>query len=91
MPKKDKRKAIDETQWAYRPAPTRTPQEIMLHLDAEHMASLLRQLLSCMPSTFRTALRERGFLQFRVTDYDVLITDEKKFERNNGMYGKVRQ
>ncbi|KKL53153.1 hypothetical protein LCGC14_2278310 [marine sediment metagenome] len=76
-------------QWAYRPLPTKTPQELMLHLDAEHMVSLLHQLLSCMPGTFREALKERGFLQFKVKDHDVLITSRAKFEKNNGIYGKV--
>lgn len=82
-------KPVDTKQWAYRPPPTETPQELMLHLDAEHMVSLLHQLLSCMPGTFREALKERGFLQFKVVDYDVLITSRAVFEKNNSTYGKA--
>lgn len=89
MPKRTKREAIDKTQWAYRAEPTQTPHEIMLSLDAENMVKLLHELISCMPGAFRTALKERGFLQFEVTDYGVLITDKKRFERNNSIYGKV--
>ena len=93
MPKKARKTPESELlkQWAYRPPPTKTPQEIMLHLDAEHMVSLLHQLLSRMPGTFREALKECGFLEFKVADHDVLITSTAMFEKNNGIYGKVAQ
>lgn len=76
-------------QWAYRPTPTQTPHEIMSGLDAANMVKLLHELLASMPSTFRTTLNDRGFLQFKVKDYDILITRRDRFERPNGGYGRV--
>lgn len=76
-------------QWAYRPPPTQTPHEIMSTLDAANMVSLLGQVFSYMPPPFKNTLRERGFLQFGFADYDILITDKRKFERPIGSYGKV--
>lgn len=87
MPKKAK--PVDTKQWAYRPPPTQTPQEIMARLDAENMVKLVHELISCMPGTFKEALKSRGFLQFKVADYDILITNKKRFEKNGGTYGKA--
>ncbi|KKN02660.1 hypothetical protein LCGC14_0882100 [marine sediment metagenome] len=69
--------------------PTKTPHEIMAWCDAENMVKLLHELISFMPGTFRSVLQAHGFLQFKVADYDVLITDKKRFEKNNATYGKV--
>lgn len=76
-------------QWAYRPPPTQTAQEIMRQLDGENMVSLLHELFACMPGVFKEALKSRGFLQFKVRDYSVLITTEDRFDRPTGTYGKA--
>lgn len=68
---------------------TKTPQEIMADEDAKHMLSLLRDLFTYMPATFRDAFKRRGFLQFRVRDCGVLITSGDRFEQSSGKYGKA--
>ena len=90
MPKKARKPKTDESYTLVNAAtPTKTPQETMRWLDAESMVKLLHELISAMPSTFRTVLTERGFLQLKVKDYDILITTRAMFEKNNGIYGKV--
>lgn len=90
MPKKARRPTEKQLSRRsdYRPPPTETPQEIMLKLDAENMVRLLHEFTSCMPATFKEVLKLQGFLQFKVSDYEVLITTGKRFESNGG-YCKV--
>ncbi|KKL15220.1 hypothetical protein LCGC14_2507760 [marine sediment metagenome] len=88
MPKKARKP--EKKVWVHRPPPTQTPHEIMSMLDAANMVSLLGQVFSCMPPSFKDLLRERGFLQFSFADYDILITSKKKFDRPIGAYGKAR-
>ena len=89
MPKKARKCKEPVRKEDRRPPPTKTPHEIMLLLDAENMVRLLHELISFMPGTFRSMLQTRGFLQFKVADYDVLIADNKRFEKNNTTYGRV--
>ena len=90
MPKKARKPKTDKSYTLVNAAtPTKTPQETMHWLDAENMVRLLHELIAAMPSTFRTALTERGFLQFKVKDYDILITVRTQFERPTSEYGKV--
>ena len=90
MPKKPRKRKPEPTKvWVHRPTPTKTPHEIMAWCDAENMVKLLHELISFMPGTFRSVLQTRGFLEFKVSDYGVLITDKKRFEKNNATYGRV--
>jgi hypothetical protein len=90
MTKKARKPKLDPSKiWAYRPPPTKTPQEMMNWLDAENMVRLLHELISCMPGAFKEALKERGSLQFKVQDYDILITTKSRFEKPISRYGKA--
>ncbi len=82
-------KRINTRGRAYRPPPTQTAQEIMTQLDGKNMVSLLHELFACMPGAFREVLKRKGFLQFKVKGYSVLITTKDGFDVPTGAYGKV--
>jgi hypothetical protein len=68
---------------------TKTPQEMMAWSDAGNMVKLLRDIFTYMPATAREALKNRGFLQFKIKGYDIMISDRKKFERPANGYGRA--